>query len=129
MVVQSPAALAVPVSSSMPASKLLRSRESLFFIQSVDEVAQAVLGAVVEVALLLGLDDVHDPLTVSKRSTGTCSQLLAFSPSNFRLKEIQMSEYDAATYERFSGAVRRQVHSLRIILDNLQVINMNEPRK
>ena len=40
-----------------------------------------------------------------------------------------MSEYDAATYERFSGAVRRQVHSLRIILDNLQVINMSEPRK
>ncbi|XP_023604004.1 von Willebrand factor A domain-containing protein 8 isoform X2 [Myotis lucifugus] len=37
-----------------------------------------------------------------------------------RLKEIQMSEYDATTYERFSGAVRRQVHSLRIILDNLQ---------
>ncbi|XP_010159396.1 PREDICTED: von Willebrand factor A domain-containing protein 8, partial [Eurypyga helias] len=39
-----------------------------------------------------------------------------------RLKEIQMSEYDASTYERFSGAVRRQVQSLRIILDNLQVI-------
>ena len=37
-----------------------------------------------------------------------------------RLKEIQMREYDAATYERFSGAVRQQVHSLRIILDNLQ---------
>ncbi|KAM5289381.1 von Willebrand factor A domain-containing protein 8 [Ctenodactylus gundi] len=37
-----------------------------------------------------------------------------------RLKEIQMSEYDAASYERFSGAVRRQVRSLRIILDNLQ---------
>ncbi|XP_027961592.1 von Willebrand factor A domain-containing protein 8 isoform X3 [Eumetopias jubatus] len=37
-----------------------------------------------------------------------------------RLKEIRMSEYDAATYERFSGAVRRQVHSLRVILDNLQ---------
>ncbi|KAL7983994.1 hypothetical protein Chor_004534 [Crotalus horridus] len=32
----------------------------------------------------------------------------------------QMSEYDASTYERFSGAVRRQVQSLRIILDNLQ---------
>lgn len=32
-----------------------------------------------------------------------------------------MSEYDAATYERFSNAVRRQVQSLRIILDNLQV--------
>uniref|UniRef100_A0A8C0G0E2 VWFA domain-containing protein n=1 Tax=Chelonoidis abingdonii TaxID=106734 RepID=A0A8C0G0E2_CHEAB len=40
--------------------------------------------------------------------------------SCFRLKEIQMSEYDASTYERFSGAVRRQVQSLRIILDNLQ---------
>ncbi|KAG7467129.1 hypothetical protein MATL_G00150010 [Megalops atlanticus] len=37
-----------------------------------------------------------------------------------RLKQIQMSEYDAATYERFSGAVRRQVQSLRIILDSLQ---------
>ncbi|KAG8137695.1 hypothetical protein E2320_004919 [Naja naja] len=32
-----------------------------------------------------------------------------------------MSEYDASTYERFSGAVRRQVQSLRIILDNLQL--------
>lgn len=32
-----------------------------------------------------------------------------------------MSEYDAATYERFSGAVRRQVQSLRVILDSLQV--------
>uniref|UniRef100_A0A8B9HSU4 von Willebrand factor A domain containing 8 n=1 Tax=Astyanax mexicanus TaxID=7994 RepID=A0A8B9HSU4_ASTMX len=37
-----------------------------------------------------------------------------------RLKEIEMSEYDAATYDRFSGAVRRQVQSLRIILDSLQ---------
>nr|XP_057938465.1 von Willebrand factor A domain-containing protein 8 isoform X2 [Doryrhamphus excisus] len=37
-----------------------------------------------------------------------------------RLKEIDMSEYDAATYERFSSAVRRQVQSLRIILDTLQ---------
>ncbi|XP_028846499.1 von Willebrand factor A domain-containing protein 8 [Denticeps clupeoides] len=37
-----------------------------------------------------------------------------------RLKEIEMSEYDAATYERFSGAVRRQVQSLRVILDSLQ---------
>lgn len=43
------------------------------------------------------------------------------SPVCFRLKEIQMSEYDATTYERFSGAVRRQVQSLRIILDSLQV--------
>ncbi|XP_015258026.1 PREDICTED: von Willebrand factor A domain-containing protein 8 [Cyprinodon variegatus] len=38
-----------------------------------------------------------------------------------RLKEIDMSEYDASTYERFSNAVRRQVQSLRIILDSLQV--------
>ncbi|XP_073701902.1 von Willebrand factor A domain-containing protein 8 [Garra rufa] len=37
-----------------------------------------------------------------------------------RLKEIDMSEYDATTYDRFSGAVRRQVQSLRIILDSLQ---------
>uniref|UniRef100_A0A8C7I9U4 von Willebrand factor A domain-containing protein 8 n=1 Tax=Oncorhynchus kisutch TaxID=8019 RepID=A0A8C7I9U4_ONCKI len=37
-----------------------------------------------------------------------------------RLKEIDMSEYDASTYERFSGNVRRQVQSLRIILDSLQ---------
>lgn len=37
-----------------------------------------------------------------------------------RLKAINMSEYDAATYERFSNAVRRQVQSLRIILDSLQ---------
>uniref|UniRef100_A0A3B4UMV5 von Willebrand factor A domain-containing protein 8 n=1 Tax=Seriola dumerili TaxID=41447 RepID=A0A3B4UMV5_SERDU len=37
-----------------------------------------------------------------------------------RLKEIDMSEYDATTYERFSAAVRRQVQSLRIILDSLQ---------
>lgn len=50
------------------------------------------------------------------------SAAVFFAPFDFRLKEIQMSEYDATTYERFSGAVRRQVHSLRIILDNLQVI-------
>ncbi|XP_053311448.1 von Willebrand factor A domain-containing protein 8 [Spea bombifrons] len=37
-----------------------------------------------------------------------------------RLKEIQMSDYDAATYERFSNSVRRQVQSLRVILDSLQ---------
>ncbi|XP_051566216.1 von Willebrand factor A domain-containing protein 8-like [Myxocyprinus asiaticus] len=37
-----------------------------------------------------------------------------------RLKEIEMSEYDASIYDRFSGAVRRQVQSLRIILDSLQ---------
>ncbi|XP_048458994.1 von Willebrand factor A domain-containing protein 8 isoform X3 [Rhincodon typus] len=37
-----------------------------------------------------------------------------------RLKEIHMSEYDAATYERFSGAIRRQVQSIRVVLDSLQ---------
>ncbi|XP_068602140.1 von Willebrand factor A domain-containing protein 8 [Brachionichthys hirsutus] len=37
-----------------------------------------------------------------------------------RLKEIEMSEFDAAAYERFSAAVRRPVQALRIILDSLQ---------
>ena len=32
-----------------------------------------------------------------------------------------MSEYDAETYEKFSNSVRRQVQSLRVILDSLQV--------
>lgn len=56
------------------------------------------------------------PLSVSP----LCLRALPLS-SHLRLKEIDMSEYDAATYERFSTAVRRQVQSLRIILDNLQV--------
>ena len=38
-----------------------------------------------------------------------------------RLQEIEMSEYDAEMYERFSGNVRRQVTSLRVILESLQV--------
>eukprot|EP00057_Strongylocentrotus_purpuratus_P027672 XP_011682146.1 PREDICTED: von Willebrand factor A domain-containing protein 8 [Strongylocentrotus purpuratus] len=37
-----------------------------------------------------------------------------------KLKEIEMSEYDAETYERFSDGVKRQVTSLRVILDSLQ---------
>ena len=37
-----------------------------------------------------------------------------------RLREIQMSEYDAEMYESFSSRVRRQVQSLRVILDSLQ---------
>ncbi|XP_071482388.1 von Willebrand factor A domain-containing protein 8-like [Diadema antillarum] len=37
-----------------------------------------------------------------------------------RLKEIEMTEYDAETYERFSDGVKRQVTSLRVILDSLQ---------
>ena len=34
-----------------------------------------------------------------------------------------MSEYDADTYEKFSKSVKRQVQSLRVILDSLQVNN------
>lgn len=37
-----------------------------------------------------------------------------------RLREINMSEYDADVYEDFSKAVRNQVSSLRVILDSLQ---------
>ncbi|XP_068732159.1 von Willebrand factor A domain-containing protein 8-like [Montipora capricornis] len=37
-----------------------------------------------------------------------------------RLREIQMTEYDAEMYESFSSRVRRQVQSLRVILDSLQ---------
>ena len=39
-----------------------------------------------------------------------------------------MSEYDAETYDRFSNSVRRQVQSLRVILDSLQVKNIPRPR-
>jgi len=37
-----------------------------------------------------------------------------------RLREIRMSEYDAHQYEEFSKEVRKQVNSLRIVLDSLQ---------
>ncbi|GAB1605806.1 von Willebrand factor A domain-containing protein 8-like [Argonauta hians] len=37
-----------------------------------------------------------------------------------RLREINMSEYDAETYDSFARTVKRQVQSLRVILDNLQ---------
>ncbi|XP_023930017.1 von Willebrand factor A domain-containing protein 8 [Lingula anatina] len=37
-----------------------------------------------------------------------------------RLREIQMSEYDAKFYEGYSKAVRKQVQSLRVVLDSLQ---------
>ncbi|XP_025079335.1 von Willebrand factor A domain-containing protein 8-like isoform X2 [Pomacea canaliculata] len=37
-----------------------------------------------------------------------------------RLREIEMSEFDGETYEKFSSSVRRQVQSLRVILDSLQ---------
>ncbi|XP_067669611.1 von Willebrand factor A domain-containing protein 8-like [Haliotis asinina] len=37
-----------------------------------------------------------------------------------RLREIQMSEYDGETYDKFSNSVKRQVQSLRVILESLQ---------
>eukprot|EP00058_Branchiostoma_floridae_P007969 XP_002593457.1 hypothetical protein BRAFLDRAFT_277037 [Branchiostoma floridae] len=37
-----------------------------------------------------------------------------------RLREIKMSKYDAESYEKISGGVKRQVQSLRVILDSLQ---------
>ncbi|XP_065221610.1 von Willebrand factor A domain-containing protein 8 isoform X2 [Planococcus citri] len=37
-----------------------------------------------------------------------------------RLKEIQMSEYDAKVYNEFSIPVQKQVQALRVILSNLQ---------
>uniref|UniRef100_A0AAR5PQP5 von Willebrand factor A domain-containing protein 8 n=2 Tax=Dendroctonus ponderosae TaxID=77166 RepID=A0AAR5PQP5_DENPD len=40
-----------------------------------------------------------------------------------RLKEIGMSGYDHNVYSQFSGAVARQVQSLRVILGNLQAKN------
>ena len=37
-----------------------------------------------------------------------------------RLREIQMSEHDAAMYEQFSSQVRKQVQTLRMIISGLQ---------
>ncbi|KAK0046521.1 E3 ubiquitin-protein ligase RNF14 [Biomphalaria pfeifferi] len=37
-----------------------------------------------------------------------------------RLKEIQMSQFDGQLYERYSASVRRQVQSLKVILESLQ---------
>merc|ERR1719433_2377540 len=37
-----------------------------------------------------------------------------------KLREIKMSEYDAQLYEQYSAGVRRQVQSIRDILDSLQ---------
>ena len=46
--------------------------------------------------------------------------LLISVSSCVRLREIKMSEYDAKMYESYSSHVRRQVQSLRVILDSLQ---------
>ena len=37
-----------------------------------------------------------------------------------KLREIKMSEYDSQMYEQYSMGVRRQVQSIRNILDSLQ---------
>ena len=37
-----------------------------------------------------------------------------------KLREIKMSEYDSKMYEQYSMGVRRQVQSIRNILDSLQ---------
>ena len=38
-----------------------------------------------------------------------------------RLQEIEMSEYDAELYQKFSDNVKQHTNSLRVILDSLQV--------
>lgn len=37
-----------------------------------------------------------------------------------KLREIEMSEYDAKLYEQFSGNIKKQVQMLRVMLDGLQ---------
>ena len=37
-----------------------------------------------------------------------------------RLREIKMSEYDAEMYEQYSAQVRKQVQSLKTIINGLQ---------
>ena len=46
-----------------------------------------------------------------------------------RLREIEMSEYDASVYEKFSGNVQSQVKSIRIMLDSLQVSCMHSRQR
>lgn len=42
-----------------------------------------------------------------------------------RLKQIQMSEYDAEVYNRFYSSVRKHIQSLRVVLDSLQAKGIN----
>uniref|UniRef100_A0A2C9MAM2 von Willebrand factor A domain-containing protein 8 n=1 Tax=Biomphalaria glabrata TaxID=6526 RepID=A0A2C9MAM2_BIOGL len=46
--------------------------------------------------------------------------VLTFFSDSHRLKEIQMSQFDGQLYERYSASVRRQVQSLKVILESLQ---------
>ncbi len=50
--------------------------------------------------------------------------VLLYILSPFRLKQIEMSEYDGELYEKYSENVRPQVKSLRVILETLQVNNV-----
>ena len=38
-----------------------------------------------------------------------------------RLKEIQMSEHDAKLYEQFLSKVSKQINSIQLMLNNVQV--------
>ncbi|XP_064614845.1 von Willebrand factor A domain-containing protein 8-like [Liolophura sinensis] len=68
--------------------------------------------------------DVHQVSQVDKdavpEEVREAARQMAQKAFKQRLREIQMSEYDADTYEKFSRSVRKQVQSLRVILDSLQ---------
>ncbi len=40
----------------------------------------------------------------------------------FRLREIEMSEHDAAMYDGIASKVRRQIQALRIVLNSMEVL-------
>lgn len=54
---------------------------------------------------------------VRTTGAGKCLQLHFFV---FRLEQIQMSEFEAEVYEKFSSRVHRQVQSLRVLLESMQ---------
>ena len=42
-----------------------------------------------------------------------------------RLKQIQMSQYDAEVYNTFYNNVKRHIQSMRVVLDSLQAKGKN----
>ncbi|XP_029645766.1 von Willebrand factor A domain-containing protein 8 [Octopus sinensis] len=73
------------------------------------------------------LDSGHNVFQVSQAEKDAvpeevrrAAQEMAAKAFKERLREINMSEYDAETYDSFAQSVRRQVQSLRVILDTLQ---------
>jgi len=42
-----------------------------------------------------------------------------------RLKQIQMSEFDAEIYDSFYSQVKRHIQSMRVVLDSLQAKGSN----